>query len=361
MRSEEQNSTNMAEEPDPSRLCGHVAVCLEHRVLVFGGWDFKVSQRTIWAYNLYIEKWRKHEIPRQQRTPPSCYRACAVAIGADVYMFDGRDLTGRPSADDALWKLASRSPEGNMFWSRIVIENNMQVPSYRQDHSGWAYQGKLWVFGGVAELSAGQYHKFGQFSDVGHFCRYTNQFLCFDPSNTEWTNPNCTGSVPIPRRQHATTLVNDKVWLYGGKDVDDRPLDDLYELDMCSLVWTQIQTPQPTPQVKWRTPDAWSLNAFTQNKLLLHEGRHMWILDLQSKSWKKHHQSPKRRNSIHAGVTGLHSHVTIIGGTSDDTALLELVMFEPRSLQQLAMQSIDKHRTSLNFECLPNKLIDQLE
>ena len=271
-------------------------------------------------------------------------------------MFDGRDRLGRTSAD-ALWKL-TRSPEGSMSWSRIVINNNIKVPSHRQDHSGWAYQGKLWVFGGCAENPVGYLHDFGQFREIAPFDIYTNQFICFDPSDTKWTNPNCTGSVPTPRGKHATTQGNNKVWLYGGTDMFVRSLADLYELDMCSLVWTQIQTPQPKPQLQWPAPAAWSLNAFTENKLLLHGGTDMWILDLQSKSWK-HHQSSKPRRYIHTGVTGLHSHVTIVGGSDQDAAFL--VMFEPRSLQQLAMQTIEKHRTLLHSERLPNKLIDQLE
>ena len=244
-----------------------------------------------------------------------------------------------------------------MHWSRIVTKNIMKLPSCRCDHRGWEYGEKLWIFGGRSEESPSGYHDFEEFDANG----YTNQLLCFNPSDTEWTYPKCAGSVPTPRAEHATTRVNDKVWLYGGTSsmIRDSQGDDLlYELDMRSLVWTQIQTAQPIPQSQKRG----TLSVFKENKLLFHDGTDMWILDLQSKSWK-HHQSTKPRlplrRSLHTSVTSLHGHVTIIGGTDQDTAFL--VMFEPRSLQQLAMQTIDKHRTLLHSKCLPNKLIDQLE
>ena len=354
----------MAEETGPRNMFGQLAVRLEHRILVFGGRD--VSRHTIWTYNLSTEKWRKHEIPSWQITPPACYRACAAAIGSDVYMFDGRNYPGRTSAD-ALWKL-SRSAEGSMYWSRVVIKNNTKVPSYRRDHSGWAYEDKLWVFGGSeTELpySAGYLNGFGQFTNplLSKGC-YTNQLLCFNPANAEWKNPECDGWVPTPRGKHATTQLNDKVWLYGGIDVNLRELDDMYELSMRSLWWTQLQTAffQPTPQGR----ALGTLRVCTENKLLLHGGTgsgikrdEIWILDLQSTSWKKH--TLAKDSYHHLGVTGLHSPVTIVGGSSYDTT--SHVMFEPRtrSLQQLAIQTIDKPRTLLGWNCLPNKLIDQLE
>ena len=95
---EAQYNTSLAAEPKPQNIHEHAAVLLEHRILVFGGLDFnllvsEVCQPIVWAYNLYTEKWRKHEqeTPTFRNTPPACFCACAVAIGLDVYMFDGRD------------------------------------------------------------------------------------------------------------------------------------------------------------------------------------------------------------------------------------------------------------------------------
>ena len=364
----------MAAEVKPGRMFGHVAVQMGHYVLVFGGGRYSemyiaLPLHTIWKYNLYTEWWSKHEIASWQRTPPVCYWACAVAIGSGVYMFDGRKWAGC-SAADALWKLATTS-EGNMFWSRIVISDKKNVPSQRRKHTGWEYKDKLWVFGGVAESPVGYLHDFGDF--VG---TCTNQLLCFDPSKPEWTNPKCTGSVPTPRAEHATTEVNDKVWLYGGSNEYTTCFDDLYALDKRSLLWTQIQTTQPKPQGKISC----SLNAITEGKLVLDGGipgkvlvpgfplynkstpvSDTWILDLTTQSWEQYFpgtESKAHEHCNHTGITGFRNHVTIIGGNCLYATFH--VMLEPRSLTRLAMQTIDKHHTLLPWESLPNKIIAQL-
>ena len=66
----------------------------------------------------------------------------------------------------------------------------------------------------------------------------TNQLLCFDTTSKEWMNPECFGSVPSPRTRQAVTKIDDTVWLYGG-DNFPTSFDDLYELNMLSLTWTE--------------------------------------------------------------------------------------------------------------------------
>ena len=52
----------MQENSEPPQRYGHTAVCLEHLILVFGGyWSGEpLSFSEIWMYNLYTEQWRKH-------------------------------------------------------------------------------------------------------------------------------------------------------------------------------------------------------------------------------------------------------------------------------------------------------------
>ena len=74
-------------------IMSHVALCLNNRIVVFGGIDYKfgdesdIPMHTIFMYNLHTEQWRKHHIPDDKPTPRA--RACAAAIGQDIYMFGG--------------------------------------------------------------------------------------------------------------------------------------------------------------------------------------------------------------------------------------------------------------------------------
>ena len=337
----------MPDKTGPYGIHGHMTVRLGKCILVFGGCgmdDERLSTRIIWMYNLYTEKWKKYEVPNTLEAPPSYYGASAVAIGPNVYMLDGRN--GQLcNPDNALWKL-TRTPDGNIFWNRII---SIWVPSYRSNHSGWDYEDKLWTFGGYV-------HPLGQ----GIGC--CNELLCFNPSRNKWTRPKSSGSVPSPRMDHATSLVKDKSWVFGGISHDNWQ-DDLFQLDMKSITWTEILTAQPRPHRLLHS----SLNAITESKLLLcgsifhPSGRNIWILDVNSQSWIPCDsvEDDSKMLMNHTGITGLNNCVIIIGGQHRNCTTF-YIRLEPKTLQQLATQIIYKHRTLVQWQCLPNKLISQL-
>ena len=143
---------------------------------------------------------------------------------------------------------------------------------------------------------------------------------------------------------------------------------------MNSLTWSQIETVQPRPE----THTMCSLTAPTDDKLVLHGGMRIvsrspvmtrsdtWILDLTSHSLRRYTSTKDHTRVCHTGSLGLNSCVTIIGGFMTKMDTCEVyesvfhVMFGPKSLQQLAMQMIQKYQDDLPWSCLPMKLISQL-
>ena len=353
----------------PQRRASHAAVYFEHYILVFGGIGNNQKQlfrNRILMYNLYTEKWSRYMFWDWKTIPPFTGTTCTVAIGGDVYMFDGRDKYEGSSFTDALWKL-NRNPKGCFQWSRIVAKDQTRVPSVRSEHTGWQYGGNLWIFAGYTESSDGYLNDNGDF-DNG--C--SNHLFAFNPLSKEWRNPKCSGSVPEPRCGHASATIKDKVWVFGGSN-RDLTFDDFYKLDMCSLVWTEIQTGEPKPQLG----DFCTLNAVSDERLILHGGRTLptqsnisestWIVDLSTNTWKQYTAEIDHRRYAHTGTTGLNTDVIIMGGCTsfeDVSHTCDTVfhlMLEPRSLQQLAMQTIDKHQRVLHWKSLPSKLIARLD
>ena len=191
---------------------------------------------------------------------------------------------------------------------------------------------------------------------------------CFvlNPSNEEWTNPQCHGMVPEPRAQHATTKCQDKVWLYGVFDYVNA-FHDLHELNMHSCTWTIIETQQMQPQAYVSC----ILSTMSENKLVLHGGKNdnwktlsdTWILDLETETWKQYSSDTPR--SCHTGSQGINNSVIIIGGIlgidymDQHESVYKPIFFiltELKSLQQLAMQKIHKHHTVLPWKYLLKKL-----
>ena len=196
--------------------------------------------------------------------------------------------------------------------------------------------------------------------------------LCFNPLNEEWTNLKCSGSVPTPRAGHATSKAGDNIWLYGGHAGNLRDgmciHDDMYELNMLSFIWTMVQTGQPKPQAR----SFCSMNTvITDNQLVLLGGigrdhkivSDIWILDLSSVTWKQHSSDSDSARWGHTGTTGLNNCVIIIGGMKfrcseeDVGATTFYVRLEPKSLQQLSLQTVWRHYSALHWKCLPSKLI----
>ena len=284
-------------------------------------------------------------------------------------MFGGLALTDLEQCEtNAMWKL-TRVQKEYFVWSEVVVRSKVKTSSPRSGHSGWEYEGRLWTFGGAGPPLVDYLNDHGDFDgwDYG----YNNQLLCFDPYSENWRIPQTFGTEPEPRAHHATTVIAHKVWLYGGNDTDgDDIYDELFQLDMTSLTWTEIHIWGFKPPCR----DNCSLIAITERHLVLHGGQagsgecfdDTWILDLPSLSWKKHSAGRDHPRSDHTGTVGVSSSVIIIGGEfydkGDDTDDMIYyndvfsVRLEPKSLQQLAMLTVYNHRDMLPWKCLPTVL-----
>ena len=355
------------------RKYGHCAVTLDNFVIIIGGMDtaFRepVLTSIIWVYNLYTEEWRKNILSDRRCAPQAFHRAVAVAIGKTIHTFSGANSNGYYIDSTVLWTL-SRTKEGSFTWSSNKHQCKEKAPSPRAGHTGWEYRGKLWIFAGEGYSTDGYLNGHG---DNEYFRRgfpnvfKNNQLLCYDPNTHKWTNPQCFGSIPTPRSNHACAITNDKVWLFGGENSSYDKLGDFFELRMNSVTWSQIQTGHPKPQAR----TSCTLTAGTNDMLVLHGGmtskslHDTWIIDLTSHSWKQFTSRTDHARMLHTGSVGLSNNVIIIGGCKKFTITCEIydtfnVILRPMSLQHVAMHVILQHRNELPLNCLPRKLLSLL-
>jgi Galactose oxidase, central domain len=54
-----------------------------------------------------------------------------------------------------------------------------------------------------------------------------NDTWAFDISTRKWSELQCIGFIPSPREGHAAALVDDVVYVFGGRGVDGKDLGDL--------------------------------------------------------------------------------------------------------------------------------------
>ena len=370
------NDYNMLHLP---RINDHVAVCVKNHIIVFAGRDIKhktLSLHNLWMYNVDTEQWRKHVIPHGKDVPPGTVNSCAVVIKGAIYMFGGWVPPDPSHYTNAVWKLTI-TPEQCFKWRKCMARIEKKTPSPRQCHSTWEYKGKLWTFGGHGPSLENYLNDHGDFSSHMEIHGYgqNNQLLCYNLLSEDWRNLKPSGTIPEPCSCHASTISGDKVWVYGGFNTNtSQGCDELYQLNMVSLTWTEIQCGQLKPPYR----SMCSLTAVTENQILLHGGvdvcasyetfNDTWIFDLSSLSWKKIYEASKGKpRSGHTGNVSMNGSVIIIGGLMfvwnenghigyriyNDVFSVKL---EPKTLQQLAIHKIYHHQDVLPWKLMPNSL-----
>ena len=197
---------------------------------------------------------------------------------------------------------------------------------------------------------------------------YNNQLFACSPFIDKWTNVECSGDVPSPRSRASTAIIKDKAWLYGGETAR-QCVYDLYELNMNSLTWTQIDIGISRPELLNTT-----LTPITTTQLVLRgwsKSRYSWstwILNTESNKWEEHPVFAEICDPVchHRATTDLSSDVVDIVDHFPEGQVCKChksvlsVMLEPRKLQQLAMKIIYEYRTILPWKSLPQSLICKL-
>ena len=333
----------------------HSAVCLDTSIIIMGGVGRSkqpLSTREIWKYNLYTEEWKKHVIPYQKEAPEPFYGAIAVVIEGTIHTFGGIGTEGERR--NALWTL-SRTERGCFTWRFMKYQNEDESPSPRNGHTGWEYAGKLLVFGGVGPSPEEYLNCHGNIAKSNWGLSANNQLLSCNPNTKKWTNLQCVGTVPTPRWCHASAIIGGKVFLFGGCIDNLGCQNDFSQLDMLSLVWTQLGIGHPSPQAR----HSCSLTATSDNQLVLHGGqsaeggvlKSTLIMNLTSCSWRQY-ASFRGPHLHHTATLGLNSNVVIVGGnenfdeTYDMDSITNHVKLEPGSLQKIASYTINKHKAN---------------
>jgi hypothetical protein len=72
--------------------------------------------------------------------------------------------------------------------------------------------------------------RFGGYAGLHRF----NDTWSFNISTRKWTELQCTGSIPSPLVNHAAVLIDDVMYVFGGRAIDGTKLGDLTALNLSS-------------------------------------------------------------------------------------------------------------------------------
>lgn len=86
-------------------------------------------------------------------------------------------------------------------------------------------------------------HSFGGTDGQYHY----NDTWCFNTTTSTWSELSCIGYIPVPREGHAATLVDDVVYVFGGRSVDGKDLEDLAAFKISNQRWYMFTNMGPAP------------------------------------------------------------------------------------------------------------------
>jgi Kelch motif len=86
-------------------------------------------------------------------------------------------------------------------------------------------------------------HRFGGTDGT----RWFNDVWTYDPRTNAWSELDCIGYIPAPREGHAAALVNDTMYIFGGRVQDGSDLGDLAAFRISTRRWYMFQNMGMSP------------------------------------------------------------------------------------------------------------------
>ena len=77
--------------------------------------------------------------------------------------------------------------------------------------------------------------------------QWFNDVWSYDPRQLMWTQLDCIGYIPAPREGHSAALVNDVMYIFGGRTEEGTDLGDLAAFKITSRRWYTFQNMGPSP------------------------------------------------------------------------------------------------------------------
>ncbi|XP_060118729.1 uncharacterized protein LOC132589944 isoform X2 [Heteronotia binoei] len=200
------------------------AMCLsdpETAVLMGGeGANQQFCKDAFWKLEIENDFWFPMDFPGQNFMP-QCSRGHTATYDPDtkrIYIFgglrEGKRYSNIHVLDTASWK-----------WLCISAKGKVPTLAY---HTATIYRKELFVFGGV----------FPKISSL-ETGACSNSLFIFNPEYEIWYQPIVEGEKPLPRLGHSSTLLRNKLIIFGGQ-MNSTHLNDTHILDLGFMEYTSV-------------------------------------------------------------------------------------------------------------------------
>ncbi|TFK77279.1 hypothetical protein BDN72DRAFT_953734 [Pluteus cervinus] len=215
----------------PSPRVGHASALVSNVLIVWGG-DTTTDQKArpgekqddgLYLLNLVSREWTRVSV--YGPAPAGRYGHAVAMMGSKFFVFGGQN-DGEFLND--LWVFDLNSLRTRAAWE-LYEPTSPEKPAHRTGHICVAHADRIIIFGGTD----GQYHY--------------NDTWAFDLQTRKWSELQCIGFIPSPREGHAGAVVDDVIYVFGGRGVDGKDLNDLAAFKISNQRWYMFQNMGPSP------------------------------------------------------------------------------------------------------------------
>nr|XP_057945968.1 uncharacterized protein zgc:163014 isoform X2 [Doryrhamphus excisus] len=232
LNSQEEMTSQMKEQDRavcPSKRWSHT-MCLSDldTAILIGGETMEQNfcEDSLWKLELADDLWYPMNSSVSGPAPP-CARGLSATFDPDsktilVYggLREGQRYSELYILNTLTWK-----------WKLVTAKGNIPTLAY---HSATFYKKELFVFGGVHPSQ----------SSREKLC--SNALYIFNPEFELWYQPIVEGDKPLPRFGHSTTLLSQKLIIFGGRKTATY-LNDLHILDLGFMEYTAVKCENMPP------------------------------------------------------------------------------------------------------------------
>ncbi|KAJ4484910.1 hypothetical protein C8J55DRAFT_452826 [Lentinula edodes] len=216
----------------PSPRVGHASAIVSNVLIVWGGdtkTDPKVRQSDkqddgLYLLNLVSREWTRVTVSGP--SPVGRYGHAVTMAHTSKFIIFGGQVDGEFLND--LWSFDLNSLRTRPTWE-LIEPTSPERPAHRTGHVCINHGDRILIFGGTD----GQYHY--------------NDTWSFDLNTKKWSELTCIGFIPAPREGHAAALVDDVIYVFGGRGVDGKDLNDLAAFKLSNQRWYMFQNMGPAP------------------------------------------------------------------------------------------------------------------
>ncbi|CDS13693.1 hypothetical protein LRAMOSA05867 [Lichtheimia ramosa] len=163
------------------------------------------------------------------QVPPPLVGASVSVVDDRVFVFAGRLVSTRQMTN-YMYVLDLHTLE----WTRhIPPPDSAKAPRARYFHSANVYKNTIVIFGGMGTTRMSQ----------DNLC-VLDDVSIFDISTMSWKRPTVEPSLfaPRPRYAHLASVIDDKLVVMGGQNIENAYLHEINVLDMTSWEWIHART-----------------------------------------------------------------------------------------------------------------------